>query len=127
MLSKHDDALRAAAGAFANVGRDVRQKLVRVTGREERYSEKFVTILEERFDGKVDNGLYWTVSTHISDKQSGEETATGSDLFVSIEIAFEGVKIVSKGIQAQAKINKNKRSGLSVDSKVRLKAQCETM
>lgn len=39
MLKEFDDAMRSAAELVANVDRDVRKKLVRVAGREERYSE----------------------------------------------------------------------------------------
>lgn len=126
MLKEFDDAMRSAAELVANVDRDVRKKLVRVTGREERYSEKFVTLLDERLDGFSDGGLSWNVATHVSDKQSGQETATGADLFVSVTMDFRGL-YVQKGFQAQAKINKNKKFGLTVDSKPRLLGQCETM
>lgn len=126
MLREFDDAMRSAAELVANIDRDVRRKLVRVTGREERYSEKFVTLLEERLGGFHEGGLSWQVSTHISDKQSGEETATGADLFVSIEMDFRGAS-VQKGFQAQAKINKNRSFGLAVDSRTRLLNQCKAM
>lgn len=118
--------MRSAAELVANIDRDVRRKLVRVTGREERYTEKFVTLLDERLDGFNEGGLSWKVATHVSDKQSGQETATGSDLFVSVTMDIEGL-FVQKGFQAQAKINKNKKFGLSVDSKSRLLIQCEAM
>lgn len=126
MLKEFDDAMRSAAELVANVDRDVRKKLVRVAGREERYSEKFVTLLDERLDGFADGGLSWNVATHVSDKQSGQETATGADLFVSVTMDFRGL-YVQKGFQAQAKINKNKKFGLTVDPKPRLLGQCETM
>lgn len=126
MLKEFEDAMRSAAELVANVDRDVRKKLVRVTGREERYSEKFVTLLDERLDGFSDGGLSWNVVTHVSDKQSGQESATGADLFVSVTMDFRGM-YVQKGFQAQAKVNKNKKFGLTVDSKPRLLRQCKTM
>lgn len=126
MLKKFDDAMKSAAELVANIDRDVRRKLVRVTGREERYTEKFVTLLDERLDGFSEGGLSWKVATHVSDKQSGQETATGSDLFVSVTMDIDGL-FVQKGFQAQAKINKNKKFGLSVDSKSRLLTQCKAM
>ncbi len=126
MLKEFDDALHAAAELVANIDRDVRRKLRTVSGREERYTEKLVTLLDERLDGYVDGGLSWRVSTHVADKQNGQEKETGADLFVSVTMDFKGV-FVQKGFQAQAKINKNKRYGLSVDSKPRLIGQCTTM
>lgn len=100
--------------------------MVKVTGREERYTEKFVTLLDERLDGFNEGGLTWGVATHVSDKQSGQETATGSDMFVSVTMNIQGM-FVQKGFQAQAKINKNNKFGLSVDSKPRLIEQCKAM
>ena len=126
MLKKFDEQMRLAAELVANVDRDVRKKLVRVRAREDRYSEKFVTLLDERLSNFSGGNLVWQVSTHISDKQSGQETATGSDLFISITIDGQR-RSVKKGIQAQAKVNKNKRCGLSVDSKPRLVNQCKSM
>lgn len=126
MLRRYEDAMRAAARLVADVDAEVRDKLVKVEGREERYTEKFVTLLDERLGGFKDGGIRWGVTTHIADKQSGQETRTGADLFISLSLNFDGVQ-VQKGIQAQAKINKNKQFGISVDSKPRLLKQCETM
>ncbi|RUX71163.1 hypothetical protein EN925_16480 [Mesorhizobium sp. M7A.F.Ca.US.006.04.2.1] len=126
MLTRFEHAMRAAAEKVAAVDRDVRLKLVTVKGREERYSEKFVTLLDERMSNFSDGGVTWSVATHISDKQSGQETRTGADLFISLELSFDGL-LVQKGIQVQSKINKNTRYGLSVDSKPRLRKQCERM
>lgn len=126
MLTRFEHAIRAAAEKVAAVDRDVRRKLVTVKGREERYSEKFVTLLDERLSNFSDGGVVWSVATHISDKQSGQETRTGADLFISLELSFDGL-YVQKGIQAQSKVNKNSRYGLRVDSKVRLERQCRRM
>lgn len=128
MLLEYEDALRAAARLVSGVDQDVRKSLVRVKGREERYSEKFVTLLEERLGKFSDGGITWSVATHISDKQSGEETDTGSDMFISASIGYAGVSApIQKGFQVQAKINKNTRFGISVDSPDRLAGQCEKM
>jgi hypothetical protein len=126
MIRIFDDAMRAAADLVAGVDRDVRTKLVTVRGREDRYTEKFATLLDERLSKLVDGGVRWRVSTHVSDKQSGQENRTGADLFIGLELDFQKFK-VQKGIQIQSKINKNPRFGISVDSKSRLRSQCETM
>ncbi|WP_206519221.1 hypothetical protein, partial [Mesorhizobium sp. M7A.F.Ca.US.005.03.2.1] len=66
MLTRFEHAMRAAAEKVAAVDRDVRLKLVTVKGREERYSEKFVTLLDERMSNFSDGGVTWSVATHIS-------------------------------------------------------------
>ena len=126
MLKRYDDAMRAAARVVADVDAEVRRKLVKVIGREERFTEKFVTLLEERLDGYENGGISWRVVTHVADKQNGQETRTGADLFISLSMSFDGI-LVQKGVQAQAKINKNKKYGLRVDSKDRLRRQCVLM
>lgn len=126
MLKRYEDALRGAARLVADLDAEVRHKLIVISGREERYSEKFVTLLEDRLDNFSDGGIRWNVATHISDKQSGQETRTGADIFISLSMEFDGVS-VQKGIQVQAKINKNKKYGISFDSKPRLYRQVSTM
>lgn len=126
MLKRYEDAMRGAARVVADVDAEVRRKLVTISGREERYTEKFVTLLEDRLDGFSDGGVRWRVATHVSDKQSGQETRTGADIFISLTMQFDGV-FVQKGIQVQAKINKNKKYGLGFDSKDRLIKQCTAM
>lgn len=126
MLTRYEDAMRAAARVVADVDAEVRRKLVTIEGREERYTEKFVTLLEDRLDGFSDGGVNWAVATHVADKQSGQETRTGADIFISLTMKLDGF-VVKKGIQVQAKINKNKRYRLGFDSKPRLIKQCATM
>ncbi len=126
MLNEFDDALRKAAQLVSDIDRDVRQKLHRVKGREERFSEKFVTLLDERLDGYSNGGVAWSTETHVSDKQSGQEQAVGSDFFISLNLNFKGIQI-QKGIQVQAKVNQHTKYGLRVDSKPKLLKQCEKM
>ncbi|WP_156157127.1 hypothetical protein [Pseudorhizobium banfieldiae] len=126
MLKRYEDAMRSAARLVADVDAEVRRKLVSIKGREERYTEKFVTLLEDRLDGFSDGGIKWNVATHVSDKQSGQETRTGADMFISLTMTFDGVW-VQKGVQVQAKINKNKRYGIAFDKPVRLYKQVATM
>ncbi len=126
MLQRYEDALRAAADIVAAADRDTRRKLVSVIGREERYSEKLITMLEERLDGFSEGGVRWEVLTNITDKQSGQETRTGADLLIALNMKFDGFS-VSKGVQVQAKVNSNKVRGFGVDSRSRLNRQCEIM
>jgi hypothetical protein len=126
MLRSYENEMRAAAERIAEAERLTRRMVGDVTGREEKYTEVFRTHLEQQLDGFSEGDVSWRVVTYTTDKQSGQEKRVGADLVVAVGIDLDGFK-QWKGFLVQAKVNKNIRHGVSVDSLPRLINQCRNM
>jgi len=106
VLRSYENEMQAAAARVAEAERLTRRMIGDVLGREEKYTEVFRTHLEQQLDGFSDSGVSWRVVTYTTDKQSGQETRTGADIVIAVDITLDGVR-QSKGFLVQAKINKN--------------------
>lgn len=126
MLTSYENEMAAAVGRVAEAERRARQIVGDVEGREEKYTEVFRTHLESLLNNFSEGRVSWRVVTYTTDKQSGQETRIGADLVVAVDISLDGVR-QSKGFLVQAKVNKNTRYGVSVDSRRTLDGQCGVM
>lgn len=126
MLISYRNGMRAAIAQIAEAERRTRVMIGDVKGREEKYTEVFRTHLETLLNGFSEGGVTWHVVTYTTDKQSGQESEIGADLVVALAMNLDGVT-QSKGFLVQAKVNKNVRSGVSVDSIAKLRSQCHNM
>jgi hypothetical protein len=127
LIRPYFDALRAAADKVVEADRQTRQKLVRVRGRETRYTTAFLTRLEDQLNGFDEAGIRWSVHVHEPDKQNKEEELTGADMLVALDLDIEGMRL-RKGFLAQAKVNTNPVFGnVRISGHDRLVDQCDAM
>jgi hypothetical protein len=122
----YENAIRALARRIANAEAQTRRMVGHVSGREEKYTEVLLTNLEHHLHGFSEGGVSWRVITYTTDKQSGQETRTGADLVIAVDVNLDGAS-VSKGALIQAKVNHSAGRGVSVDSRARLRSQCSAM
>lgn len=124
MLRLYEVELSALAERIAEAEREARNLAGPVGGREERYTEQLRAQIHQKLNGFSEGALTCKVFTHSTDRS--REQLTGADLAIGVDFSLNGVR-AQKGVLVQAKENKNKRYGVTVDSLPRLKRQCVTM
>jgi hypothetical protein len=83
----YENAIRALARRIANAEAQTRRMVGHVSGREEKYTEVLLTNLEHHLHGFSEGGVSWRVITYTTDKQSGQETRTGADLVIAVDVS----------------------------------------